>query len=238
MKTANLIIFFISVMPFTARPQPTPLYPNELKFAGFTWGIKAHAEAMGPGSNLFGLHKKNVYVDRHGRLNLSIRKTKHGWSCAELASHTMVHNGKYEFTIETDISRLKPNMVVGLFLYNDLNPPAYDEIDIEFSRWGRPEGKNAQFVVHQKGKFEKNRFSIPKGIKKSTHSIEITNDSIIFTSKWTGGSAGHITAKPPSFSLTGLRIRLNLWLCQPCHLPVRYPKVVVSGVTYTPARPL
>lgn len=234
MKIVCFLTIFYIAMSFYASSQPVALYPNEILFSGIKWGIKSHALEMGPGNNLFGLHKKNTYTDNSGRLILEIRKTQQGWSCAEVVSNILVGEGKFEFTLETDITRLKPNMVLGLFLYNDLNPPTYDEIDIEFSQWGQPQEQNAQYVVHKKNSFDKNRFSIPKGIKKTTHSIEITTDNIIFVSQWLNKRVEHSVPRPVSFTTNGLRIRLNLWLYQPNSMVLRYPKVVVSNVSYTP----
>lgn len=57
---------------------------------------------------------------------------------------------RYNWTIISGASSLDPNVVLGLFLYDDKTPPAYKEIDIEFARWGATpaqDGSNAQWVI-------------------------------------------------------------------------------------------
>lgn len=222
--------------------QLAPVYENEIFFSGRWWGIKDHQEPMGPGDNLFGQHPRNVVVNKKGELQLSIHKTKQGWSCAEVASNDYVNDGVYEFQINSDITKLNPSMVLGLFLYSNDNPPFYNEVDIEFSQWADPSNDNAQFVVHQSGGVQKSRFELPKGATQSTHRIEVTANSIAFYSYWKVKNQRHevnefscIMSRPKSLTSKNMRIRMNLWLNNKDDGVGHCSKVTISKVTYTPA---
>jgi hypothetical protein len=212
------------------------MYTNKIEFGNQNWFVKKHRELMGPGNNLYGLHPHNVKVDSKGQLVLAIKKVKNGWSCAEIISESTITEGIYEFSIESDLSLLEPNMVLGLFVYNEANPPYYDEADIEFSRWNNPQFEDAQFVVHQGGELTPYRFSTPTGVKKSIHQIKITKDSVCFQSKWFNKNNSypitytHKIVRPQTMSLSATHIRINLWLMEPADRIKRYPKVKISRI--------
>jgi len=212
------------------------MYTNKIQFAHQNWLIKTHTEVMGPGNNLYGLHPNNVKTDRKGRLVLAVKKVKNGWSCAEIISENTITEGMYEFTIESDLALLEPNMVLGLFVYNEANPPYFDEADIEFSRWNNPEFDDAQFVVHNNQQPEPFRFSTPQGLQQSIHQIKITKDSICFQSKWLNKNNSDPIiymfkiARPKTMSLSATHIRVNLWLMEPADTVKRYPKIKISNI--------
>src|SRR5262249_17388471 len=52
--------------------------------------------------------------------------------------------GSYRFVVR-DISRLEPSAVFAMFLFDYQGPSR--EMDIEISRWGEPQGKNAQYII-------------------------------------------------------------------------------------------
>ena len=66
------------------------------------------------------------------------------WVSAEVKLSRSLGYGSYRFVVR-DVSHLEPAAVFALFTWDDLGPAR--EMDIEISRWGEPEDKNAQYVV-------------------------------------------------------------------------------------------
>ena len=117
-----------------------------IAFSGLSWDVRSTGDVpRGPGPNYFS--SDNVSVDADGRLHLTIRKTRDRWSCAEVITGVSIGYGTYRFYVASPVGTLDPNVVVGLFTWND--DPAFNhrEIDIEFSRWGNRTDLNGQFVV-------------------------------------------------------------------------------------------
>ena len=63
---------------------------------------------------------------------------------AEVKLSRSLGYGSYRFVVR-DVSHLEPAAVLGLYTWDDSGPPR--EMDIEISRWGEAEDKNAQFVI-------------------------------------------------------------------------------------------
>jgi hypothetical protein len=63
---------------------------------------------------------------------------------AEVKLSRSLGYGSYRFVVQ-DIARLEPAAVFGLLTWDDFGPAR--EMDIEISRWGDPDDKNAQYVV-------------------------------------------------------------------------------------------
>jgi hypothetical protein len=130
-------------------------------------------------------------------------------------------HGAYRWYLDSAVDNLNPDVVLGLFTWND--DPAFDhrELDIEFSRWGSSNNQNAQYVV-QPYTLPQNivRFNEPPSILQSVHSFEWRPDLVFFQSlagvnaqpstpadvlqNWT--FAGSV---PPA---GGENARMNLWL--------------------------
>lgn len=118
-----------------------------LQFAGRTWEIKHSPDIMPPGNNYFSNHPNDVWVDDNGYLHLSIEqreKTVEGginevfWHCTEVVSTDTVGYGTYVWTVEGDLKNLDPEVVLGLFTWdnNTFQEEANSEVDIEFAKWG------------------------------------------------------------------------------------------------------
>jgi hypothetical protein len=93
--------------------------------------------------------RKNFYdpanpgTDNSGFLHLEIAKEAGRWMCAEVKLTRSLGYGSYRFVVQ-DVSHLEPAAVFGLSTWDGLGP---GEMDIEVSRWGEPEDKNAQYVI-------------------------------------------------------------------------------------------
>jgi hypothetical protein len=125
-----------------------------VNFSGRTWRVKGPGY-LGPGPNLFDQSVSAVWVDATDQLNLTIRKIGNAWYSSEVALDTPLGYGDYVFTTRGRLDTLHPNTVFGLFLWE--YGPCYDtaflwwnpynEIDVEFGRWGSAANSDAQFVA-------------------------------------------------------------------------------------------
>ena len=195
-------------------------YQRTLQFSGYTWGVKASPSPVGPGLNNFSDLSSDVFVDTSGKLHLRFVQRAGTWYCTEIVNTQSLGYGTYSFVLDWAVNQLDPNMVLGLFTWDDLAPQYnYREIDIEFSRWGDPNGVNSQYVIQpysQTGNLH--RFPTLLQGSLSTHLLEWRKDGIHFLS-YQGGPANPgdqiqawtysgADSPPPGAENT----RLNLWL--------------------------
>ena len=199
-----------------------PPYNRTLHFSGYTWGVKASSSPVGPGPNNFSDQESDVFVDSDGRLHLKIVQRNGLWYCTEVVHTQSLGYGTYTFTLASRVDQLDPNVVLGLFTWDDAAPQYhYREIDIEFSRWGDLLGLNSQYVVQpweQAGNLQ--RFSTVLQSSLSTHLFEWRKDRIDFASFQ--GSPANPGSAIEAWSYTGAdnpppgleNTRLNLWLME------------------------
>lgn len=116
-------------------------------FSDREWRVKSDTVPVGPGPNIFSDSHDNVRTDAMGRLHLRITNVNGAYQCAEIISLENFGYGTYVFHLESAVADLDPNVVLGLFTWDDAPDFNHREIDIEFSRWGDPENANAQYVV-------------------------------------------------------------------------------------------
>jgi hypothetical protein len=216
--------------PRGAGPQRT------ISFAGRVWDVKSRAESVGPGPNRFSASTRSVWVDRNGYLHLKVNYSGGKWRCAEISSQASLGYGRYSFSLGSDVSSLDPNVVLGLFTWDD--DPAYNdrEIDLEFSRWSRPSAPAAsEFVVEPSyvaGHVQ------PVTLKPGTRSEQRFS--------WSAGRVAFASSNgsPASWSYSGNgvpppggeKVHLNLWLNK--GLPPangRPVEVVIRSFSFTPA---
>jgi len=114
-------------------------------FSGFTWRVRKVASDRGGTVNPY--HPDNVYTDESGALHLRILNRDGQWSCSEVNLTRSLGYGTYSFTVE-DTSRLEPSVVFGMFTWDySTDRENHREFDIDISRWGDPDNKNAEFVI-------------------------------------------------------------------------------------------
>lgn len=188
-----------------------------INFSGYTWIVRdTHDRTSGPGPNLFSNSEKNVWVDKNGKLHLSIVKRKGKWYCAEVTLDKKVGYGKYIFYINSSLSSLEEHIIAGLFTYLNDN----EEIDIEFSRWSIHDNQNAQYVVQPHDNPENiYRFNVDDSTGNTVHSFEWLKEKIIFESYYGNLLSGE---KAQSWTYKGNdipkqsdeRLKINLWLYQ------------------------
>lgn len=212
MKYAAWIVLVIGFAMFTNKT----VYGKTIEFSGLKWKIRDDGKGS-PAANFW--RKDNVWVDEKEQLHLKIRKVGDVWTCAEIQTTDKFLYGKFEFEIVGRIDELDKNIVFGLFKYpQEMNRDGLDEIDIEFSRWGKSDNFNGLFTVYsdQKSQPEKSKnFSFKLEGESTVHSFTRTPESVYFQS-FHGNNLGNKFAdwryESKFISKKPMPIYLNFWL--------------------------
>lgn len=201
---------------------------RELEFAGYTWRVKGPGY-YGPGPNWFSDDVDNVWVGGDGALHLTLRNEAGTWYSSELALVDALGYGDYIFTTQGDLDTLDPHAVLGLFLwqYGPCWDPGvgwwnpYNEIDVEFSRWGDPGRENLQFTT-QPWDWPGNSSAVDASFAPgeiTSHAFRWSADAVEYRS-WRGGPGDESPASMiHQWTYTGphtprpefARVHLNLW---------------------------
>jgi len=148
-------ITFFSTTPPTTDDVQWNDFPGgaSVVFAGRTWRVKGPG-VYGPGGNYFSDAAEAVWVDDRG---LHLTNTNLGWTWAatEVVADEALGYGDYVLTTEGRLDQIDPQTVLGMFLWEYgtcwsdgyLWWNAFNEVDIEYSRWGVPANGAAQFVA-------------------------------------------------------------------------------------------
>jgi hypothetical protein len=204
-----------------------------LHFSGYEWEIRQIPSNRGGKLNTY--DPSNAWTDTNGWLHLRVAQSNGGWTCAEVILTRSLGYGSYRFVVQTT-SELEPAIVLGMFTWDDSSADQnHRELDIELSRWGDPNSKNAQYVV-QPFYVPANvvRFMTPSGIL--THSFHWEPGRASFKTV-AGGShviAEHtFTSGVPSSG--GESARINLYPFDNKGSPLRNSaEVVIEKFEYLP----
>ena len=195
----------------SASPSPTP-GSGMISWSGYQWEVKHHSRKIGPGPNFF----SSANVELHGDdLHLSITRIGNKWYAAEVISDRSFGYGTYTWTVGP-MGPLDPQVVLGLFTWND--DPAYNhrEIDFEYAKWGNAaDSNNAQYVVQpystvgNQRRWEQQVFDV-----STVHSFTWAPGSVEFRSTTADGR------ELQHWTYTGVDVpqpggenaRMNLWL--------------------------
>lgn len=239
-RTSAIVLsaMFLAAIPLpasAARPVKPPPGPSTIHWSGYDWDVKAYSRKIGPGPNFFSA--SNVRVDADGRLHLAIAKSGNKWTTAEVILHGSFGYGTYTWVLRTP-APLDPNVVLGLFTWND--DPAYNhrEIDIEFAQWGNASDPNdAQFVVQPYDhEGNEHRFVRPSADALTTLSFSWAENGVAFSAA-SGGDAHGWTYDGPDIPLPGAENpRMNLWLFRGA-APTNGKDVEVVFESFTFTRP-
>ncbi|PWU07856.1 MAG: hypothetical protein C5B51_08990 [Terriglobia bacterium] len=126
----------------TVRGAPRSIPGRILQFSGYQWETRETASDHGGSMNFY--DPANAWTDEQGLLHLRVTRQQDHWVSAEVKLSRSLGYGSYRFVVR-DVSRLEPAAVFAMFTWDDLGPSR--EMDIEISRWGEPEDKNAQYVI-------------------------------------------------------------------------------------------
>ena len=247
-------VTFQSLGPPTPEARQWLDFPGgrTIAFSGRTWRVKGPGYYE-PGPSPFSDGTDAVWVDVDGRLHMTIRQVSGSWYSTELVLDQPLGYGDYVFTTRGRLDTLDPKTVLGMFLWEYgacydtallwWNP--FNEIDIEFSRWGTPGNAVAQFVTQP--------FDTPGNIDRFDAVFsagEVTSHAF----RWLPGRVefrswrGDANAESPAtlihaWTYSGLqlprpdvpRVHLNLW--QFTGPPAVNQEVVFDAFTFRPACP-
>jgi hypothetical protein len=188
-------------------------------FSGYRWKVKNSPRIkIGPGPNFWS--QRNVWVDAQGRLHLRLAKYGNNWYCAEVQSVDSFGLGTWQWKVEGAIDLLDKNLVLGLFNYSGND--GFDEMDIEFARWGKLTNPNLNYTVWpaQSG-FSNFSFSQEFSLHGTytTHRFTRTGNSVTFKSL--NGfydddtnlfATGTCTNPPNSINVLKMPAYMNLWM--------------------------
>jgi hypothetical protein len=197
-------------------------YGKYLSFAGYTWRVKVSTGKVGPGPNFFS--ENNVWVDTttdplHPTLHLKISRSGSKWLCAELVLQNTLGYGTYAFDVGSPLDKLDPNVVLGLFTWNDAPDYNHRELDIEFAKWGNAGGNNVWYTVQPYNVAGNQASSLqPANTPESVHTLDwFTNTAQTMQTAHFFSQTNGVTyfdrvftsGVPPT---GGENVRMNLWL--------------------------
>jgi hypothetical protein len=218
-------------------------------FAGRDWRVKGPGY-YGPGGNLFCNTEDCAWVDDEGRLHLTLQQLGGPWFSTEVVCDQALGYGDYVLTTEGALDQVDPQAVLGIFLweygpcYDDSYTywNAFNEIDIEYSRWGNPANEIAQFVAqpyNYPGNID--RFDTTFGATEiASHAMRWLPDRVEYR-VWRGGPADE---SPDTLVRTWTyqgphvprpeqpRMHLNLWKLS--GTPADDQEVVFTNFTFVP----
>ena len=220
-----------------------------IDFAGRTWRVKGPGY-YGPGPNLFCDGPECVWVDQEGLLHMTVTESGGAWYSTEVVLEESPGYGDYIFTTVGRLDQLDPNVVLGIFLwqYGPCWDPSYlwwnpyNEIDVEFSRWGDPGNDIGQFVAQPydyPGNIHRFAASFSEG-EITSHAFSWHSDHVEYRS-WRGGPDDEEPANMISqWSYTGPHIprpeqpraHINLWRLN--ESMVTEQEVVLADFRYYP----
>jgi MYXO-CTERM domain-containing protein len=122
--------------------QPSPA--AALTWKGHTWNVT--------NGGMAGVCKgdpKNVSIDADGYLHLRISNMNGTWTAAELFTADKLGVGTYQWQVDGAIDKFAPWIVLGMYPYGpaaNIGNDGTNEIDIEYSVWGRAGGPNGDWT--------------------------------------------------------------------------------------------
>jgi hypothetical protein len=220
-----------------------------MSFSGRTWRVKGPG-FYGPGPNEFCDNSSCLWVDASDRLHLTIQYTGGAWRSTEVTLEEALGYGDYIFTTVGRLDNFHVNVVLGLFLwqYGPCWDPAYswwgpyNEIDVEFSRWGNPSNHTGQFVAQPwdwPGNISPFTATFSDG-EVTSHAFHWLHDRVEYRS-WRGGPQDEAPGNMiHTFTYTGPhiprpeqpRVHMNLWYFN--SPPTTNQEVVIDEFTFVP----
>jgi hypothetical protein len=187
-----------------------------IRWSGQRWDVGNSAGAVGPGPNHFSNDPRNVWVDIRGRLHVAITHRNGRWQCAEISSMRATGFGTYRFRVEGDAESLDPNVVLGLFTWDNAAGDHHRELDVEWSRWGDPaDPTTAGFTVQPYQHIGNgHRYVQPSTAPVSDQVFTWRSSSVSFGAYAVPGAAiSRWTYRGPDVPAPGdAHVHLNLWL--------------------------
>jgi len=215
-----------------------PVVAKVIHFSGYDWTVRAAGSDRGGQPNAY--DPDNAWTDQKGYLHLRIAQKDGRWSCAEVNMNRSLGYGSYRFVVQ-DSAHMTPATVLGMFTWDEFgSDETRRELDIELSRWGNPNSKNAQYVV-QPFYVPENvaRFNVPAGV--FTHILRWQPGSASF--KTIPGAVENPSVKTISEHVftagvpapAGETVHIDLYDFHLAKSPVRQPaEVVIEKFEFLP----
>ncbi len=210
----------------TAEGAKSPSPPKTLTFSGYQWEIRNSLSNRAGTINSF--DESNASVDKAGFLHLRISGREGQWTSGEVKLSRSLGYGSYGFVVR-DVSQLEPAAVLSFFTWDDNGPSR--EMDIEVSRWGVPENRNAQYVIQ------------PYFVAANTKRFDLPGGTLTHWITWEPGRASFRTGRGSSPIIrkdvaehvftSGIpspgneRIRMNLYVFDNKQNPLRHESEVI-----------
>src|SRR5262249_18838383 len=116
--------------------------PKTIQFSGYQWEVRDDSKDASEYSDYYG--SGNAWKDKRGFLHLRVTRAREREVTSEVKLSRSLGYGSYRFVVQ-DVSHLEPSAVFAMFTFDYQGPSR--EMDIEISRWGEPEDKNAQYII-------------------------------------------------------------------------------------------
>jgi len=114
-----------------------------IEFSGVQWSVTS-GNNLTPGPSNWS--PSNVYKDSSGNLVLQITKVNGVCYGAQAYSQTLYRFGRFEWWVVGYPEQFPPDVIFGLFTFT--GPSRFNEIDIEYSRWGNAFLDPGNFAVY------------------------------------------------------------------------------------------
>jgi hypothetical protein len=229
-----------------AAPTATTDFRRSVEFSGYQWWVRSAAELQGPGPNFFSDAPDHVWVDGEGRLHLRVAASADGrWYCVEVESSASPGYGTYQFTLDSRVDNLDPNVVAGFFTWSDDPAENHRELDIEFGVFGQPTDPGGRYTVQPYTSTNNVSLFKPPSSQTSAHAFEWSQQQVVFQS-WTGvdnPSTGRANIIASHAFVGGVpehsdeHVHMNVWLDAGKAPTDSEPvEIVVKQFAFTPAR--
>ena len=106
-----------------------------ITWSGYNWDVRPAGTAQAPGPNDWSDSSANVQVQGSDLLLSIVKDSSGNWASSEVDNQQHLGYGTYRWVVDTDLSALDANEVLGMFTYGG-SAPSNNEIDIEPSHWG------------------------------------------------------------------------------------------------------
>ena len=219
---------------------------STIDFAGRTWDVKSGycsiGNTAGPGPNYWCGDEEDVWVDAYDRLHMKMNyKSALGHYGAVSIKTPVSGCGFYRYSVTDGPNgspdSFDPNVVLGLFTYDDA--PTYDnyEIDIEISDWGdsTPDA-NLWYVTWEDSSSTNDNTLETFGTGVINHSFTWLPSSITFNSikdsvyMYDGVRTGSAVYPCPTEPIYA---RINFWLVDGDD-PASWQEVVIDDFEFVP----
>jgi hypothetical protein len=161
-----------------------PIVSKVIHFSGYDWKVRTAASDKGGQANFY--DPANAWTDKDGFLHLRMVEHDGVWTCAEVSLTRSLGYGSYIFVVQ-DVGHFGPSSALGLYTVDDFRTDNIrSELNVELSRWGIADGKNAQYVVQP--------FYVPENVSR----FMAPNGVLTHVFRWEAGRAAFKTVRGAS----------------------------------------